>query len=225
MLQRFDAQFLRDFRHPAAMQSAVLESVKQEVPAPPAPPPAPTFSEEQLAKAEMAAKEQGYVEGFEAGLKQAQTETAKREQEMAASLAAIAQQFQRLSIYYQEYLNQKNQEISELTLLIARKVAEDALDANSSEVIAKLVQQCLPLFLERPKITVELHSALLPMAESAIQQLLAQHGYEGDVYYRSNDSLQKHAAKLDWGAGQAHRSPEALWQEIEALVYHNKPNT
>ena len=219
MLQRFDSQFLRDFRNPATVRTPIIEAVEEDVPPPPPPPPPPTFSAEELSKAEMAAKEQGYVEGFEAGLKQAQNDAIKREQDMASALAAIVQQFKQLAIHYQGHLDQHSAELTELALTIARKVAEDALDTRGGEVIATLVKQCLPLVLERPKITIELHSATQAAAEVAVKRLLSEHGYEGDVIYRANDQLAKHHAKVDWVEGQATRSPEALWQEIETLIY------
>lgn len=221
MLQRFDNQFLRDFRDPITINPKAV--AKPEEVAPPPPPP-PTFSEEDVEQARVVAKKLGYAEGFEAGLSQANTETTAREKDMATALASITQQLQKLSAGYAHYMTQQTTEVSELALLIAKKVAEDALDARGAEVITGLVNQCLPLFLDKPKVTIELNESLLDSAKEAIEGVLKQNGFEGEIQFRANNALQKHDARVDWTSGQAIRSMEKLWSEIEALIFQTKPN-
>lgn len=222
MLQRFDNQFLRDLRNPIKLREAAPVAEETVVPIPP---PPPTFSESELEAAKAGGQKIGYASGFEAGLQQAATETAAREKDMAAALAAIVQQFQALGAAHQEFLTKQTEEVSELALLIARKVAEEALDARGVETITALVSKCLPIFLEKPKVTIELHPDTIDNAKEPIRALLAQHGFEGDAQFRANETLSKHDARVEWGAGQATRSSQALWQTIEALLYQNKAAT
>lgn len=223
MLQRFDSQFLRDFRDPITIRQAVEEAPQEAVPPPP--PPPPTFSEQELEQARATGHKLGYAEGVEAGLKQAATEAANREKDMATALAQIVEQCQRLANGHQEFLARQAAEVSELALLIARKVAEESLDARGGEIIAALVTKCLPVFFEKTKIAIELHPETIENAKTVIETLLTQNGFEGTIEFRPNESLKKHDARVDWGNGQATRSTEALWQNIEALLYHNKPES
>jgi flagellar assembly protein FliH len=223
MLQRYDTHFLRDFRDPIAIRETIVAALEEA--APPPPPPPPTFSEDELEQAKAAGKALGYAEGVEAGLKQAATEAAAREKDMAAALASIVEHFQTLSASHQEFMAQQTPELAELALLIARKVAEEALDARGVDVIAALVTKCIPVFLEKAKVVIELHPDMIDNAKDAIRALLTQQGFEGDAQFRTNESLQKHDARIDWGNGQATRSSEVLWKTIEALLYENTPNS
>jgi flagellar assembly protein FliH len=220
-LQRLDFQHLRDFRQPIAVNTRALEPAAET---PPPPPPPPTFGEAELEQAKQAAKKLGYAEGFEAGLKQASTESEAREKDIAAALTRLREQSEQLYATYDKLIAEQSAELSEMVLAIARKVAGEALDARGMDTIVALVGRCLPVMFAKPKIVIELNPESIEAGRDRIVSHLEQHGFEGEIQFRANEHMARHDARIEWGNGQATRSTEIIWAEIEALL-HQMPLT
>ena len=214
-LQRFDMQHLRDFRTPIAVNAAALGDTG--LTAAPLPPP-PSYNDSDLDHARDAAKKIGYAEGFEAGIQQGNTEAAARERDLVHALDRIADQLTRLIDQYQQLINQQSAELSELVLLIARKVAGDALQAHGAAAITSLVERCLPMIFTKPRVTIELSPQMVDEIAPLIRQQVERSGFEGELNFRAEPSLEAHDIRIDWTQGQASRSLSSLWQEIEALL-------
>ncbi len=116
-------------------------------------------------------------------------------------------------------LTQQSKEVSELSLLIAKKVAENALDNRAEEAIISLVAGCLPVILSKPRLLIELHPDNLPNTEARLREYLTAQNYEGELICRASAALAPHDARIDWVLGHAERTTEALWQEIETLIH------
>lgn len=216
MLQRYDQQFIRDFRTPMAVKANAATTI-EEAAAPPAPPP-PVFSESDLDAARDAAKQLGYAEGVEAGLAQAETEEAVRRKDLTAAATRIAEQLTQLTGAYGQLVARQSAELSALVLAIARKVAGEALDVHGTDTIAALVKSCVPVIFGKPRITIELHPDILDEAREAIRPLLELNGVESEIIFKGNDTLGRHDVRVDWGNGHALRSTETIWHEVEALL-------
>lgn len=212
-LQRFDFGSLRDFRGPVV--SATLAAVDK---AEPPPPPPPIYSQSDLDAARIEAKQAGYQEGFLAGSTEAKASTDAQASDSEKALIALGSLLADLDKRYAATLAQQSKEVSELSLLIAKKVAGDALDARSEEAAVSLVAGCLPLILSKPKLVIELHPDTVPKTESRLREYLAAQRYEGELICRDNPVLAPHDARIDWVLGHAERSTAALWQEIESLI-------
>lgn len=212
-LQRFDANHLRDFRAPITVNTAAI--VEPEAPPPP---PPPVFRESDIEAAREVGKKMGYAEGFEAGLAQANTEAHHAARDLAHHMGRIQEQVASLIARYNDVVLQQSSELSQLVLMIARKVAGAALDANSAQAIAELVNRCLPIVYGKPRVVIELEPAMRNAVEASLRNQLAQGGFEGDVEFRSVDGMDPSDVRIDWGAGAANRDTNAIWGEIEALL-------
>lgn len=211
-LQRYDASHLRDFRAPITVNAAAI--VEPEAP----PPPPPVFRESDLDAAREGGKKIGYAEGFEAGLAQANTEAHHATRDLAHHMARIEEHVARLIATYHEVIAQQSSELSQLVLMIARKVAGAALDANGAQAITDLVQRCLPIVYGKPRVVIELEPAMRNAVESVLRKQLEQSGFEGDIEFRSVDGMDAADVRIDWGAGAAQRDTASIWTEIEALL-------
>jgi flagellar assembly protein FliH len=214
-LQRFDTRHLRDFLQPIAINTAALEQVEAETPPPP---PPPVYNQADLEHAREAAQKIGYAEGFEAGLAQAATQEAARVKATMQAVEAIQAQLATLAASYQQLVNQQSADLTELVLMIARKVAGAALDTHAVAATQQLLQHCLPVIFAKPRVVIELSPALLEVAEPALANQLAQAGFNGDAVFRVGEGLDTHDMRVMWDNGQATRSAATLWQEIEALL-------
>lgn len=213
-LHRFDNQFLRDFRSPIAVNTAAIVEQEQVVAAP----PPPVFGEADMEHARDAAKKMGYAEGFEAGIAQANTEAVGTARDLAHHMARIEEQLARLLAQYNELVTQQSAEISELVLMIARKVAGDALDANAARSVAELVNRCLPVVYGKPRVMIDLEPAMLVAVQDSLRAQLEKAGFEGTIEFRSVEGMEPSDVRIDWGNGAANRNTAVIWQEIEALL-------
>ena len=212
-LQRFDTQFLRDFRVPITVKTAAI--VHEEAPV--APPP-PVFGEADLEHARAAGKKMGYAEGFESGLAQANTEAHHAARDMAHHLARIEEHVATLITNYQSLINEQSGELSQLIVMVARKVAGDALKEHGASAVTELVGRCLPVIYSKPSVTIDLEPGMLAAVEPLLRKQLAQGGFDGDVEFRSVEGMEPTDVRIDWGPGAAQRSTAAIWGEIEALL-------
>lgn len=213
-LHRFDNQFLRDFRSPIAVNTkAIVEQESIVV----APPPA-VFGDADMEHAREAAKKIGYAEGFEAGIAQANTEAVGTARDLAHHMARIEEHVARLMAQYHALVTEQSTEVSQLVLMIARKVAGDALDAHADRAVAELVNRCLPIVYGKPRVIIDLEPTMLAAVQDALRTQLEKSGFEGDVEFRAAEGMEPSDVRIDWGNGAATRTTATIWQEIEALL-------
>ena len=213
-LHRFDFSNLRDFRAPIVVEQAP-EIVIEDVPPPP---PPPTFSEAELEAARAQARQEAFAEGFEAGMGRANEQAEAKRQSVDATILQLGGIMNGLRHEYHQMLHHESVELSQLVMLIAHKLTGILLDVKNAEVLAAMVAECLPAVLSKPKLTVELNPEAFTETIDRIEKLLHASGFEGELQFRSNDTIGMHDCVLDWGAGQARRDTKQLWQEIEALL-------
>lgn len=219
-LQRFDFGAMRDFRKPVP----VVIADEMQATLPEASPPAPQFSEQELMTARSVARDEGYADGVATGLAQAAAAADAEQGRAMAAIKRLGEQLDQLQSRYADLIAHESQELSALVLMIARKVAGEALMANHARVIEALVAQCLPVFFSRPRLLIDLHPDALPVVSAQVTSLLQQRSFEGDVQFRGNAALDQADVMLDWGHGQARRSTAQLWQDIESLLQKMPPH-
>jgi len=214
-LQRYDFGALRDFRGPITVKT-VEDEIRIEQPV--APPPPPTFTETDLESARFAAKKLGYDEGFAAGLAQAKRDADAAAEQANAIIHTLAEMVVTATERYQALLTSESADLSSLVLMVAKKVAGEALNERSVETINALVTQCLPVIFSKPRLIIQLHPDRFERASTRIETELKANNFEGEVQFRGNPDLGVHDITLDWGIGQASRSTDGLWHEIEELI-------
>jgi flagellar biosynthesis/type III secretory pathway protein FliH len=211
-LHRYNFENLRDFRAPV-VAPAVEEEVIEV-----APPPPPVFSQSELDAACAAAKKMGFTQGFDAGIARAAEQEDAKKIAVDATIMQIGGILTSLHRQYYQLLRTESEALSQLVLMIAQKVTGAALDTQGAESIAAMIDQCLPAVLSKPRLTVELHSGAFESTIDRIETLMHTNGFEGELQFRTNDTLGRYDAILDWGSGQAERNTATLWQEIESLL-------
>lgn len=215
-IQRYDSLIIRDFKAPyEALHAKAAQEVMDE---PPPPPPAPVFSQSDVDSARQAGYKVGYDEGVQAGVNRVVNETHLRDNDAAAAMHKLAGDIGELQKNYEQVLHAQKQELTELVLLIARKVASDALQKNAEKMIESMVTQCLPLIIFKPRVLIDLHPEMVEKVESHLTTLLREAGFTGDVTVRASSNLARHDVKIDWAAGYAERSTTAIWAEVSNLL-------
>jgi flagellar assembly protein FliH len=213
-IHRFDFNALRDFRGPIVANTAHEVEVSEIY----VPPPPPVFSEQDMEAARMAAKKEGYSEGFLAGKQEAKKESDYTTEEANAVILSMAPIIEGLKARYEQMLIEESKHLSKLTLSVARKVAGESINERGTEVICATIERCIPVIFSKPRLIVELNPAVFDRTLERIETLLRDSGFEGEIQFKSNPNMGASDVNLDWATGQVNHSAQALWNEIEALI-------
>lgn len=214
-LQRFDFGALRDFRGPAVPPPVVQQAIIEDVVATP---PEPTFTQAEIDVARELGKQEGYAQGMNDGVRQAMAGVDLEQKKASVVILKLMETMRGIDTRYTDILKLESANLTELVLMITRKIAGEALDARSVETITALITRCMPVIFSRPRLIIDLHPDRLVNVAARIEEVLGDQHYEGEIQFRANEKLGEHDVALDWGTGQASQNSAALWQEIETLL-------
>lgn len=220
-ISRFDFGALRDFSHPfeAVHEEPIIVDLPIE---PEAPPPPPTYSQEQLDRAMADAREQGRQHGIEEGRLQAQHEETQRQQATQQALASITTQLAQAQSAYAARLEQGRQETTQLALAIAKQVCHLTLREYPAAFFDTLVLRCLPVILRQPRLIATVHPDLVEIVEQSFRQMRMENNYEGLLEVRANATLAAFDAKLHWEDGSAEIRTDEIWRSIENILQESQ---
>lgn len=186
---------------------------------PPLPPPAPTFSEQDMEKAKQAA----HQEGLRAGFEQSEAKRNKEAEEKAAATQAllemIANHITLASEDHARLLASQQDIMLKLILATSRKIAGEALRYEPHASVEALLKQCTGLIAGQKRIVV----AVSPQKADGLRQsmnMLKNHlqNFQGEVFVEQDDTLGEQDCRVQWNNGQATHNSEMLWNEIETLL-------
>lgn len=89
----------------------------------------------------------------------------------------------------------------EVAVLIARKVAGDALDAAPLAGIGEAARAALQHLRGVPHLVVRVHDSLVEQAETLVKRLARERGYEGRLVVLGDPELPAGDARIEWADG------------------------
>ena len=178
-----------------------------------APPPAPTFSEADVA----VSRQSGYEEGYDKGYKTAKSDEAEMAKKVQASLDDITIKLAAISEAVKTRNNEHINEFVQLTLRVAHKVAGSALRRDPYTEIENVFRGSLPLLFDEPKISIAVAPDLVQDIESRITSLAKSEGLQNNIEISGNPGLSPGSCDIQWHCGGIKSDKDALWSRIENL--------
>ncbi|MBP1182133.1 FliH/SctL family protein [Methylobacterium sp. PvR107] len=89
----------------------------------------------------------------------------------------------------------------EVAMLIARKVAGDALDAAPLAGIGEAARTALQHLRGVPHLVVRVHDSLVEEAEALVKRLARERGYEGRLVVLGDPDMAAGDARIEWADG------------------------
>ena len=219
-IARFDFGALHDFSRPFTPHRIEKPQIVEVEIAPPPPPP-PTYSQDQLERAMIDAREQGRQQGIQEGRQQADQEAVQLQQATQQALTAISVQMQMAQGTFFSYLKDRQLDMTQLAIAVARQVCAVALKYYPASQFESLVTRCMPVLLRQPRLIISTNPGLVEGIEESVRQLRMETGYEGQVEVRAHASMQLHDAKIQWEDGAAEVKCEELWRSVESILVDN----
>ncbi|MEE7464274.1 flagellar assembly protein FliH [Methylobacterium fujisawaense] len=151
-------------------------------------------SAEALRAAETAARSEAeaHARGMQEGRVQAEAQVQGR----------LADAMTRLALAAAGLIAQADEaQAVEVAMLIARKVAGDALDAAPLAGIGEAARTALQHLRGVPHLVVRVHDGLVEEAETLVKRLARERGYEGRLVVLGDPDMAAGDARIEWADG------------------------
>ena len=106
----------------------------------------------------------------------------------------------------------------EVALLVARRVAGEALDARPAAAIGEAARHALQHLRGVPHLVVRVHDGLVEETEALMKRLARERGYEGRLVVLGDPDLAPGDARIEWADGGVVRERARLDAEIDAAL-------
>jgi flagellar assembly protein FliH len=213
--------FENDFDEPMPIKekAAAAQVAKKPAPAPvPEPviePPAPTFSEDELAAACEQARKQGEQAGHQRGLAEGQQ---RLEAQMAAALSTISAQLTLAVRAATEAPVEITQAATELAMAILRKMHPALSAKRGLDEVAGVLADCLEQLKNEPRLVAYVPNQLLDPLNERVATISAARGFEGRVVLIGDPDLTDSDCRIEWADGGLERDTRRLWSDIEVAL-------
>jgi flagellar assembly protein FliH len=213
--------FENDFDEPMPVKDKAAAAQVQNKPAPvsvPEPviePPAPTFSEEDLAAACEQARKQGEQAGHQRGLVEGQQ---RLEAQMAAALSTISAQLTLAVRAATEAPVEITQAATELAMAILRKMHPALSAKRGLDEVEGVLAGCLDQLRNEPRLVAYVPNQLLDPLNERVAAISAARGFEGRVVLIGDPELADSDCRIEWADGGLERDTRRLWSDIEAAL-------
>jgi flagellar assembly protein FliH len=187
-----------------AKAAAAPEAVVEE-------PPAPTFSEAELA----AAREAAFAEGKAAGIAQAENAHSAR---LAAAVEALPPVIADMAETVAAEAEDRRRTTLEAALTVVRKLFPQLARAHGLEEAHAVIAACLERLRDEPRVVVRCADGDLDALRERAEQSTARGGFQGKIVFLADERLAPGDLRVEWADGGAERDQAALWQEIDAVI-------
>lgn len=172
---------------------------------------APTFSAEELARAE----EVGRAAGHQAGLAEAR---ASQEETVALALAQLEQQLVNAEAGLVEHHAALQGRAIEIALIALRKLFPELARRNGLDECLALIGKCLERLRNEPRLVIRIAEDAFDPLKAQVDDLTQRCGYEGRVIVIAEDSLGPGDLRVEWADGGAEQDNQRLWREIDEIL-------
>lgn len=193
-------------------------AIPKKIEEPEAPPPPPTFSEDELRAAERDAYQRGFLEGTKEGHATAQNEHSEVERILMEGLENFIQSISPVFAQYRSHCQQLKQDMPTLALSIAKKVAGFALSQPSQAVIEAAANQCAQAMISEPEVTVTINSVLADALTEKIKQLSRRETAASNVTVVPDKNIAISNYRIEWKNGSIERQTEKLWEQLDKAI-------
>lgn len=170
-----------------------------------------SYTADDLAIAEEAAREQGRLAGI------AETR-ATIEHTTAVALSRIGEQLQALGRTIEEIRYESASHALKIAVAVVRKVLPDLAQRNGLAEIEALVRECLNTFYDEPRVVVRVHDKMLDPLRERVDDIAAGCGFDGKIVLFGDEHLAETDCRVEWADGGAERNLTGLYQEIGRVV-------
>lgn len=187
---------------------------EQDNPEPEPEPEAPTFSEDDVARA----REEGIAEGKRLGTEEAATGVDKQ---ISDTLVAILQQAQGLVESHETANQDMVRHAVSVAAALVRKLFPTLNRQTATDQIEAMLETALGQTSGEAEIIVRVPDGLAEDLHERISAVSALSGFQGNIKILGDPALATGDCRLEWSTGGVARSTEELAQQLDEIVARN----
>lgn len=180
------------------------------------PPPVPGFSEEELLAAQKEAEAIGRAKGYEDAKREWDEMAVVRETQIIALLESLMGRMDSELEANRAAQDSMRGDMANIVLMIARKLAGNALDSQPLGAVEAMVDECLMMLAGEAKLSIAVATELEGPLRQWLERLPRVDRPTVDVVVDAR--MQPGDCRIQWPGGKAERNQDVLWKEMEAIV-------
>lgn len=181
-----------------------------------------TYNESEYKEAVEQAYKRGYAEGEQYGRNQGEAlgrgERMALDAQLNGALEMVAQQLLAHVDQVQQHRAALMRDALALAASVARKMAEHVLNSQQMSHLEAVLEKALPMLAGEEKVVLYTAQALQDEMQQRLSVLLQQRGISIPLEYKAEEGLPPHAVRVVWQHGGLEHNPQAVWQQVEALL-------
>jgi len=195
---------------------SVVDAAPNEAPneAEELPPPAPTYDEDDLARA----REEGFQDGHTAATRDL---TSALEQRLANTMDAINAQVSELFETYKTDRDEHSRDAVAVATVIVRKLFPALNMDKAMDEIEHMIIEAMQRTSGAPELTVQVPAEMKDAVEGKVVELAALRARAGTVSVMSDPAMTIGEASIEWDGGGMVRDSTQMWRDIDQIIERN----
>jgi flagellar assembly protein FliH len=169
----------------------------------------------EVAQKIAAAEARAYRDGFDAGQREAQAESARR---TALALEEIKIGLQGIGARFAGIETRMETEAVEVAVAVARKLCGALVAAEPLGEITGLVAECFSHLVATPHLVVRINDQLYDLAHQKIEHLAKASGFQGRLVILAEPDIATGDCRIEWADGGVVLERAAIEAKINELV-------
>jgi flagellar assembly protein FliH len=169
----------------------------------------------EVAQKIAAAEARAYRDGFDAGQREAQAESARR---TALALEEIRLGLQGIGAGFAGIEARMETEAVEVAVAVARKLCSALIAAEPLGEITGLVSECFSHLVATPHLVVRINDQLYDLAHQKIEHLAKASGFQGRLVILAEPEIATGDCRIEWADGGVVLERAAIEAKINELV-------
>jgi flagellar assembly protein FliH len=169
----------------------------------------------EIAQKIASAEAHAYRDGYDAGQREAKTESDRR---TALALEEIGIGIQAIKARFSGIETRMETEAVDVAVAVARKLCSELISGEPLDEITGLVSDCFSHLVSTPHLVVRINDSLYEPARDRIERLAKQSGFAGRLVILAEPEIQSGDCKIEWADGGVVLERAAIESKIDELV-------
>jgi flagellar assembly protein FliH len=169
----------------------------------------------EIAQKIASAEAHAYRDGYDAGQREAKTESDRR---TALALEEIGIGIQAIKARFSGIETRMETEAVDVAVAVARKLCSKLISGEPLDEITGLVSDCFSHLVSTPHLVVRINDSLYEPARDRIERLAKQSGFAGRLVILAEPEIQSGDCKIEWADGGVVLERAAIEAKIDELV-------
>jgi len=169
----------------------------------------------EIAQKIASAEAHAYRDGYDAGQREAKTESDRR---TALALEEIGIGIQAIKARFSGIETRMETEAVDVAVAVARKLCSELISGEPLGEITALVSDCFSHLVSTPHLVVRINDSLYEPARDRIERLSKQSGFAGRLVILAEPEIESGDCKIEWADGGVVLERAAIEAKIDELV-------